>query len=329
MTNGNPTLTVVGARGVVGRTMLELLQRESLSDQVPLLYGSVRSRGKTIAYRGAELPVRVLGEHPITPCDVAQFSCGSGVAREWAARFLEVGAAVVDNSSAFRMDPGVPLVVPEINGDRIPATPGIIANPNCSTIILLMAIQRLRELGRFRVVADTYQAVSGAGQEGLVALERELGGGEFVADAPFAFPIARNLIPLIGDLDDADGVTTEERKMQDESRKILDIPDLEVFTTCVRVPVTRCHSEAVTLFFDAPVDLSAALRLLDDSPGLELEADPTRPPLPTEVAGGDPVRVGRVRTPAPGVLQMWVVGDQVLKGAALNAVQIARRYLDA
>ncbi|MEM7168139.1 MAG: aspartate-semialdehyde dehydrogenase [Planctomycetota bacterium] len=318
-------VAVVGAGGAVGKEMLTLLQRAGLP-QPPTLYGSERSRGTTVPFAGDELPVLVLEEANLREFDVALFAASGAVAKEWAPRFVAAGAKVIDNSSAFRLTDGVPLVVPEINGTSIEPGPGIIANPNCSTIVLLLGIHPLLALGEFRVVASTYQAVSGAGRAGFEALERERAGGAFEAGNPFPFPIGNNLFPLIGDVEsDAAAATTEEAKMVRESQKILDRPGLEIFVTCVRVPVERCHSESVTLFFDEPVQLQAARDCLAAAPGLTYCPDPLQPPMPGPLAGQINVAAGRLRQPAPQVLQLWLVGDQLLKGAALNAVQIAER----
>ncbi|MFN0056907.1 MAG: aspartate-semialdehyde dehydrogenase [Planctomycetota bacterium] len=320
-------VAVVGAGGYVGRTMLEVLAREPLGSAPPRVYGTAASRGKALEYGKTSLRSEVLGEAPLA-CDVALFAAGSAVAREWAPRFVEAGALVVDNSSAFRMQAGIPLVVPELNGAQVPARAGIVANPNCSTIILVLALQPLRALGNFKVVVSTYQAVSGAGRAGIDALARERAGGEFQASKPFPFPIDGNLFPLIGELDAEFGGTVEELKMVRESRKILDWPQLELYATCVRVPVERCHSESVTLIYDRPVRRADAEDALRRAAGMTYVADPLKPPTPAPLAGTDLVAVGRLRQPASSVLQFWLVGDQLLKGAALNAVQIARIYLD-
>lgn len=317
-------IAVVGAGGVVGREILQLLAEDGIEELA--VYGSPASRGKAIPYGASQVRGQVLWESSIEGFDVVYFAAGSQVAREWAPRFVEGGAVVIDNSSAFRMVDGVPLIVPEVNADALVREPGIIANPNCSTIILLLALAPLRPLGNCRVVVSTYQAVSGAGRDGLVALEREQGGGAFEAGRPFPFPIASNLFPLIGSID-AEGWSTEERKMLDESRKILDWPDLDLVATCVRVPVSRSHSESVTLQYDAPVDLDRARELLAGAPGVTFFDDPAQPPQPAPWAGRHDVGVGRLRRPNDRTLQFWVVGDQLLKGAALNAVQIGRLVL--
>ncbi|MCA8962022.1 MAG: aspartate-semialdehyde dehydrogenase [Planctomycetes bacterium] len=321
-------VAVVGAGGAVGREMLALLADDPITpnDPLPLAYASPRSRGTGIPFGDRTVRCGVLWEESFEDVDVALFAAGGDVSREWAPRFVEAGAVVIDNSSAFRLDPQVPLVVPEINADAIPTGPGIIANPNCSTIILLLAIHPLRALGDFKATVSTYQAVSGAGKAGLEALHRERAGEPFRPGAPFPFPIEGNLFPLIGEIDGEFGGTQEEVKVIRESRKILDWPDLALHVTCVRVPVERCHSEAVTLEFDGDVDLDRARRLLAEAPGVQLFDDPKQPPLPRDRSGTLGVAIGRLRRPVPHVLQLWVVGDQLLKGAAQNAVDIARLW---
>jgi aspartate-semialdehyde dehydrogenase len=307
--------------------MIDLLRESSLGDEPPRLFGSGRSAGKVVPWReGFELEVEELSPtSDFGGIDLAMFAVEGPVAREWAPRFLEHGITVVDNSSAFRLEPGIPLVVPEINGDLVPSAPSIIANPNCSTILLLLAIHPLRPLGPFRVIADTYQAVSGAGRAGLDALARERTGGAFEPGNPFPFPIGDNLFPLIGDLGE-DGVTGEERKMLLESRKILDWPELKLHATCVRVPVERCHSISVTLICQREVSRADAEALLRAGKGITYIADAARPPQPGPLARTHSVHVGRLRYTGERVLQLWVVGDQILKGAALNALQIAELW---
>ncbi|MGE4618740.1 MAG: aspartate-semialdehyde dehydrogenase [Planctomycetota bacterium] len=319
---------VVGATGVVGREMLALLESSTLGDETPVLLASAKSAGQKISWRDEELVVNLLDETAeLADLDVCLMAAGSETARRWAPRFVEAGCAVVDNSSAFRLDSQVPLVVPEVNPEAVPVGPAIIANPNCSTIILLLALKPLSDLCPTRIIADTYQAVSGAGRSGLEALEREGSGGEFRAGDPFPFPIDGNLFPSIGPVD-SDGVTVEERKMLDETRKILSTPDLVVQGTCVRVPVARCHSLAIHLLFNDsdPDRLAMAVDRLEKAPGVRFHPDPESPPTPGPLSGQHSVSVGRVRAPFDDSLQLWVVGDQVLKGAALNTVQIAELW---
>ncbi len=319
-------VAIVGAGGAVGREMLKLLAEHPLGDEPPQVFASARSRGTALEFGSSTVRCCVLWEDSFEGVDVALFAASGDVSREWAPKFVEAGAVVIDNSSAFRLADGVPLVVPEINAAQIPQGAGIIANPNCSTIILLLAIHPLRVFGSFDVTVSTYQAVSGAGRAGPEALEREKSGGAFVAGNPFPYPIDGNLFPLIGEVDEESGATAEELKMIRESRKILDWPDLRLDVTCVRVPVERCHSEAVTLRFDGPVDLEAVRDALRSAPGVTLQEDPLAPPMPKPLAGSQGVAVGRVRQPRPDTIQLWVVGDQLLKGAASNAVDIARAW---
>lgn len=321
-------VAIVGATGVVGQEMLALLEDSPLGKETPRLVASPRSAGKEFVFRNDSLVVEALdADLDLSGVDIALFAAGGSISREWAPKFVEQGVAVVDNSSAFRLDPEVPLVVPEVNGETIPRGPAIIANPNCSTIILLMALKPIWHLGPDRLVVDTYQAVSGAGIAGLDALEREAAGGEFIQGEPFPFPIHGNLFPAIGEAD-GEGVTVEERKMLDECRKILGAPELVVQGTCVRVPVARCHSLAATLFFGNQdrERLEKARQALKGAEGVIFHEDPENPPTPGPLSGAHPVSVGRLRAPFEDTLQMWIVGDQVLKGAALNTVQIAERW---
>ncbi|MAJ29598.1 aspartate-semialdehyde dehydrogenase [bacterium TMED181] len=319
---------IVGATGVVGQEMLSLLEDSPLGEEAPRLVASPRSAGKEFSFRDQSLVVEALdSDLDLTGVDIALFAAGGSISREWAPRFVDQGVAVVDNSSAFRLDPSVPLVIPEVNGETIPRGPAIIANPNCSTIILLMALKPIWHLGPDRLVVDTYQAVSGAGLAGLDALERESAGGEFIQGDPFPFPIHGNLFPAIGETD-GEGVTVEERKMLDECRKILGAPELVVQGTCVRVPVARCHSLAATLIFGDHdhARLDQAKEALKEAEGVIFHDDAENPPTPGPLSGAHPVSVGRLRAPFADTLQMWIVGDQVLKGAALNTVQIAERW---
>ncbi|HEX9107134.1 MAG TPA: aspartate-semialdehyde dehydrogenase [Longimicrobiales bacterium] len=317
-------VAVLGATGAVGRTMLQVLEERCypVEELVPL--ASERSRGQVLHWRERDWTVDVPSPEAFRGVQVALFSAGASRSRQWAPVAAEQGAIVVDNSSAWRMDPEVPLVVPEINGRRALEAPrGIIANPNCSTIQLVLALEALRRAaGLTRLVASTYQSVSGAGQKGIAALRAELGGASS-PDSPFPAPIAGNVIPWIGPRD-ADGWNEEEDKMRNESRKILELPDLPVAATCVRVPVEVSHSIAATVELARPLSLAEARQALQDMAGLELAPD-DRDPLPRDVAGHDVVRVGHLRADRdlPRVLHFWVVGDNLRKGAATNAVQIA------
>ncbi len=324
-------VAVIGATGVVGQEMLQLLESSPLGETPPRLLASPRSAGKEISWRGEGLTVEVLDDSTdVSDLDIALIAAGSSTSLHWAPKLVAAGVAVVDNSSAYRLDDSVALVVPEVNPEAVQAGPRIIANPNCSTIILMLALKPLMALNPVRVVADTYQAVSGAGRAGLDALQREASGGEFRAGDPFPFPIHGNLFPSIGEAGE-DGVTVEERKMGEESRKILGDEELIVQGTCVRVPVARCHSIAVSLLFDGddPARLKSAVEALRGAPGVIFEEDPDQPPTPGPLSGVHEVSVGRVRAPFDDTIQLWVVGDQVLKGAALNTVQIAELWSQA
>ena len=315
---------ILGATGAVGRTMLRVLEERmpEVEQIVPL--ASPRSMGATLEWRGREWTVAVPEAGSFEGCDVALFSAGSGLSREWAPRAAAEGAVVIDNSSAWRMDPAVPLVVPEVNPDRAADRPkGIIANPNCSTIQLVLPLEALRRAaGLGRVVLSTYQSVSGAGQKGVDAFEAELAGG--VAErSPFPATIAGNVIPRIGPMED-DGWTEEETKMRNETRKILGLPELAVAATCVRVPVRVGHAVVAAVETERPLSPEAAAEALSAMSGVRV-AGRDRDPVPLEAADTDDVYVGRLRADRdrPNVLHMWIVADNLRKGAATNAVQIA------
>jgi aspartate-semialdehyde dehydrogenase len=318
-------VALLGATGAVGKTILQIMEERSfpVDELVPL--ASPRSRGERIEWRGRSWEVSVPEPGIFKGCSVAIFSAGGARSREWAPVAAAEGAVVVDNSSAWRMHPQVPLIVPEVNGQRASDRPlGIIANPNCVAIQVVLALEALRrQVGIRRVVASSYQAVSGAGRGGLDALEMELDGG-MLEDTPFPVRIAGNVIPLIGSVN-SDGWTDEEEKLRDESRKVLQLPKLAVAATCVRVPVAVGHSVAVTVECEEPISLGEARAAFDAMPGISL-ADPTGPPVtPVDLAGTDLVRIDRLRLDhdLPGVLHFWVVADNLRRGAATNAVQIA------
>jgi aspartate-semialdehyde dehydrogenase len=317
-------VAVLGATGAVGRTMLEVLNDREVPVEKLTLLASARSAGSRVAWRGEEFVVQTPSDEIFRGVDVALFSAGADRSREWGPRAAAVGAVVVDNSSAWRMDPQVPLVVPEVNAAALQERPrGIIANPNCSTIQMVVALKPLHDAaGLRRVVVATYQSVSGAGEGGRDALRRELRHEEGDG-SPFARRIAGNVIPRIGDFD-ADGWTGEERKMMAETRKIMSLPDLPVAATCVRVPVDLGHSVQVTIETRDALSVDAAYDALESLPGIVTHRDPAEFPTPLEIAGRDEVFVGRVRRDPdlPNVLHLWVVADNLRKGAATNAVQI-------
>jgi aspartate-semialdehyde dehydrogenase len=317
-------VAVLGATGAVGRTMLNVLETRGFpaDELVPL--ASARSAGTRLAWRGREWPVRAPAADAFADCAIALFSAGAERSREWAPVAAAAGAVVIDNSSAWRMHPQVPLVVPEVNGAAAADRPlGIIANPNCATIQLVVALAALHRASPLRrVVVTTLQSVSGAGQKGLDALAAELAGGA-AADSPFTGRIAGNVIPWIG-ARGADGWNEEEQKIRAETRKILDLPDLPVAATCVRVPVHTGHAVSATVELAAPLDAAAARAALAGMSGIRVHDD-SRDPLPCDVAGSDDVCVGHLRVDSdlPAVLHLWVVADNLRKGAATNAVQIA------
>lgn len=322
---------IVGATGAVGHDFLEVLAQRRFPLRSLRLFASARSAGQRCAFGGEQLPVEEATPQALAGLDLCLFSAGASVSRALAPAAVNHGAVVVDNSSAFRMDPDVPLVVPECNPQALAHLPrGIVANPNCSTIILCVALAPLsRAVGVRAVVVSTYQAASGAGARAvdeLFAGARARLAGEQFAPAVLPQSLAFNLFPQV-DVFQPDGYTREEDKMLHETRKILGQPGLAVEATCVRVPVERCHSESVAVQLGAPLSPAAARELFARAPGLEVVDDPAakRYPMPSSSARRDAVAVGRIRDSrvfAPG-LAFWLVGDQLRKGAALNAVQIA------
>jgi aspartate-semialdehyde dehydrogenase len=338
MTNQTPlTVAVVGATGAVGGTMMRVLEERDfpVGELRPL--ATARSAGRTLRYRGQ--PVEVLEATPdaFEGVDVALFSAGGGTSRELAPVAVAHGATVIDNSSAWRMEPGVPLVVSQVNADDLEGHEGIIANPNCSTMQLAPVLMALRDsVGLERVIVDTYQSVSGTGGRALAELEGQVrahAAGEAATASVYPHPIAFNALPEI-DVFLEDGHTKEEWKLVVESRKILHLPDLRISATAVRVPVFVSHSEAVHVETRQPVSPAAARDLFARVPGVEVRDHPTSHvyPLATTSAGRDEIFVGRVRqdasVPDGRGLAFWVVSDNLRKGAALNAVELAEILVD-
>ena len=325
-----PRIAVVGATGLVGQVLLAVLEERAfpLAELAPL--ASPRSAGRRLRFRGEEVVVRAVGEVDFGDFDLVFFAATGGLSRELGPRAARRGAVVIDKSSTWRMDPGVPLVVPEVNGAALDGHRGIIACPNCTTIGVVMALEPLRRAaGLRRVTAVTLQAVSGVGRGGpeeLAAQERARHAGRTVAPSVFPLPIAGNVLPLCGALGD-DGTSEEERKLADETRKILGLPHLAVTATCVRVPVEVGHAAALHVETVEPLSPAEARAALSAFPGVQCwdPGDDTHPvPTPLAVAGGDDVHVGRVRRgEGDRSLWLWVVADNLRKGAALNAVQIA------
>lgn len=316
-------IAVLGATGAVGRTMLRVLDERQFPADELILLASERSAGEKLSCLGRDWTVQAVNARAFEGCDVALFSAGATRSREWAPVAAQAGALVIDNSSAWRMDPEVPLVVPEVNGRRVLNPPrGIIANPNCSTIQLVVALEAVRrEAGLRRVVVTTLQSVSGAGNKGIAALDAELENRR-AEESPFVAPIAHNVLPYIG-ARAADGWNEEEDKIRAETRKILELPELPVAATCVRVPVRVGHSISATVETERPIRedlMQDAFRRMQN-----LVFCDGSDPLPIHAAGQDDVYVGHVRMDRdiPNTLHMWVVADNLRKGAATNAVQIA------
>jgi aspartate-semialdehyde dehydrogenase len=339
-----PTLAVVGATGAVGTVMLDILSsRKNVWGEIRLI-ASPRSAGRRLTVRGEEVEVIALSEEAFDGVDVAMFDVPDEVSARWAPIAAARGAVAVDNSGAFRMDPDVPLVVPEINPEQTRNRPrGIIANANCTTLAMIVAVAPLhREFGLKELVLASYQAVSGAGQIGIdtlhdqltkVAGDRVLGSRtgnvrQAIGDelGPFPAPLALNVVPWAGSLKDG-GWSSEELKMRNESRKILGLPDLKVSATCVRVPVVTGHSVAIHAVFGSEVDAAGAREVLDGAPGVIVVDDPAEGefPMPIDAVGTDPSWVGRIRRSVddPRALDFFVTGDNLRKGAALNTAQIA------
>jgi aspartate-semialdehyde dehydrogenase len=316
-------VAVVGATGVVGGTMLALLREREFPASEIVPFASERSAGKEIdglAVRG------LVPDADIEGFDIALFSAGAGVSREWGPRFVEHGATVIDNSSAFRRDPDVPLVVSEVNPHALQRHHGLIANPNCSTMQMVVALAPIhRAVGIERLVVATYQSVSGTGRKAIDELEAQaqasLRGEDMPAAEVYPEPIAFNVIGAAGSFAEGDDHTDEERKMMFETRKILEDESIGVAVTCVRVPVRICHSEAVNVQTRDPLSAEQAHELLSGAPGVAIGDVPT----PLRAAGRDEVFVGRIRRDEshPRALQLWIVSDNLRKGAATNAVQIA------
>lgn len=324
-------IAVLGATGAVGREMLRVLEEYQIPVSRLLPLASARSAGSTVLFRGQEIPVEEAAEERFRDLDFVLGAVGSGLSRQLRPAIERSGAIYIDNSSAFRLEEGVPLIVPEINGQEALSRPPVIANPNCSTIITLMAVAPIARISPIRkMIASTYQAVSGAGVGGLRDLENQVKayakGEELVADT-FAYPIAFNLIPCIGSEKER-GYTSEEMKMQNEGRKILHLPELRVTCTCVRVPVLRSHSISVTAVTEQKVTVEEARRAISAFPGDILTDDlgENLYPMPLRSSDKDEVLVGRIRedlTEENG-LSLFCCGDQLRKGAASNAVQIAQ-----
>lgn len=326
----NLHVAIVGATGAVGIEMIKTLEKRKFPVGKLTLLASARSAGKTLPFRGQEITISELREDSFTGVDIALFSAGGSISTKFAPFAVQSGAVVVDNSSAFRMDADVPLVIPEINGADIKKHRGIIANPNCTTAITLMALHPLHQEFRVRrIFAASYQAVSGTGAQAIEELRqqvRAIVNGQPVEKSVYPHQIAFNVLPHVDSFLET-GYTKEEMKMQNEGRRIMHHPTFKASVTCVRVPVYRAHSVAVNAEFERPVSLKDARAVLAKAPGLDIVDEPSKAeyPLPLYAAERDNCQIGRLRLDCAldNGLAFWVAGDQLLKGAALNAVQIA------
>ncbi|MEP6602603.1 MAG: aspartate-semialdehyde dehydrogenase [Spartobacteria bacterium] len=323
-------VAIVGATGAVGAELLRVLERRNFPVASLRALSSARSAGKSVSFCGESIAAEELNEQSFAKIDIALFSAGGDVSRKFVPIARDAGAVVIDNSSVFRMEPDVPLVIPEINGDDVKQHQGVIANPNCTTAVALMALYPLhRAFGVRRVFASSYQAVSGSGARAIAELKEQVEAAAQDRQSPsrvYPHPIAFNVLPHVDSFLES-GYTKEEMKLQNEGRKIMHLPEFRASVTCVRVPIYRAHSVAISAEFDKKVSVEQAHEVLAKAPGLELIDEPqqNRYPMPLLVAGKDNCEVGRVRLDCAleNGLAFWVSGDQLLKGAALNAVQIA------
>jgi aspartate-semialdehyde dehydrogenase len=323
-------VAILGATGAVGAELLALLAERQFPLAHLKLLASPRSAGQSLTFAGEAIAVEAVSDQAFDNVDLVLASAGGSVSKQWAAKAVQAGAVVIDNSSAFRMDPTVPLVVPEVNPQALAHHRGIIANPNCTTILMNVAVFPLHQIKPVRrIVAATYQSASGAGaraMEEVKAQAKAILEGKDPPTEAFPYPLAFNLFPHNTPINDL-GYCEEEMKMVNETRKIFGVPDLRISATCIRVPVLRAHSEAINLEFDSPFDVQIAREAISQAPGVKLVEDwgKNHFPMPIEASGVDDVLVGRIRQDLsnPTSLELWLCGDQIRKGAALNAVQIA------
>ena len=329
------TVAILGATGAVGQEMIKVLQERNFPVGKLIPLASERSAGKTVKFKGEDVTIRLACDEAFEGVDIVLGAAENDIAKQFAPAIVKAGAVFVDNSSAFRLDPDVPLIVPEVNPEDAKNHKGIISNPNCSTIITVTAVNALNSIAPIRTMtASTYQAVSGAGAGGPIELMGEveaLSKGEHYENKVFPYQIAYNLIPQIGG-EQVDGYTSEEMKMQNEGRKIMHLPDLKVTCTCVRVPVVRSHSISVSCHFDVPVTVEQVRQAIANAPGCRLMDDLKNKvyPMPLDTSDQDIVFVGRIRpdlTDDCGIA-LWCCGDQVRKGAATNAIQIAELLIE-
>lgn len=328
-------VAILGATGAVGTELLELLAERNFPLADLKLLASPRSAGRTMQFRGENLPVEPVDSSSFDKVDIVLASAGGSISKNWAPIAVAAGSVVIDNSSAFRMNPEVPLVVPEVNPQAAAAHRGIIANPNCTTILMAVAVWPLHQVRTVnRIVAATYQSASGAGARAIEEVKNQaqaiLAGEEPTTDI-FPYPLAFNLFPHNSPLTDS-GYCEEEMKMVNETRKIFGTQELRITATCVRVPVLRAHSEAINLEFEAPMSVGEAKKILSQAPGVKVVEDwhANYFPMPVDATGKDEVLVGRIRQDIshPCGLEIWLCGDQIRKGAALNALQIAELLVE-
>ena len=324
------TVAILGATGAVGQEMMKVLEERDFPVGKLIPLASERSAGKQLKFKGEDVTIELACNEAFAGVDIVLGAAENDIAKEFAPAIVAAGAVFVDNSSAFRMDPNVPLIVPEVNAEDVKNHKGIISNPNCSTIITITAVNALNKLSPIKsMTCSTYQAVSGAGAGGPIELMGEveaLAKGETYEPKIFPYQIAYNLIPQIGG-ESYEGYTSEEMKMQNEGRKIMHLPELTVSCTCVRVPVVRSHSISASLHFDKPITVEEARQIIAQAPGCKLVDDlgAKQYPMPLDTSDQDIVFVGRIRKDLtdPNGLCLWCCGDQVRKGAATNAIQIA------
>ena len=329
------TVAVLGATGAVGQEMMRILEERNFPVGKLIPLASARSAGKTLKFKGEDVTIQLACDEAFEGVDIVLGAAENDIAEKFAPAIVKAGAVFVDNSSAFRLDPNVPLIVPEVNAEDAKHHKGILSNPNCSTIITITAVNALNQLSPIKTMtASTYQAVSGAGAGGPIELMNEVEAlrvGETYEPKVFSHQIAYNLIPQIGG-EQFEGYTSEEMKMQNEGRKIMHLPELKVSCTCVRVPVVRSHSISVSVHFDRPVTVEEVREVLKDAPGVKLVDDLKNKqyPMPLDTSGQDIVYVGRIRpdlTDDCGIC-LWCCGDQVRKGAATNCIQIAELLVE-
>jgi aspartate-semialdehyde dehydrogenase len=328
-------VAILGATGAVGTELLELLSERNFPLADLKLLASPRSAGKKLLFKGENIPIEPVSENAFDNVDLVLASAGGSTSKAWAQKIVEKGAVVIDNSSAFRMNPEVPLVVPEVNPEAAAKHQGIIANPNCTTILMALAVYPLHKVKRvLRIVASTYQSASGAGAKAMEEVKiqsQAILNGQEPKSEVFPYPLAFNLFPHNSPLNDY-GYCEEEMKMVNETRKIFGSQDIRITATCVRVPVLRAHSEAINLEFESPFSPEEARVILNTSPGVKLVEDWQKNyfPMPSEASGRDEVLVGRIRQDIshPCGLDLWLCGDQIRKGAALNAIQIAELLVE-